>query len=355
MKIIKYLFFLILIGIIAGAVYIATKKGDYQLEQSTIIKAPVSVVFNEVNNFHNWEDWSPWAQKTDDIIILYSDTISGKGAKFSWKSETLGNGKITNTKVLPNASIDEKLNFSSSSYADSNSDVYWKFDSIAAGTKVTWGMKGEQSFMEKLAYTFKDSSFTQQMKPIFKRGLENLKSVTIEKMNRHTTNVDGITQLGGGYYMYTTTASKIGKIPSQMKKMFKDLSNYMEANNITRLGDPFILFNEWDRQNNSAIYSAGIFTPSLVITPEESSVLNGMLPPEKVVKITLKGDYKFLPEAREQAFEYIRKNNLIPSEEGKMLEMYSVSPKNTDSPAEWVTEIYIPVTDAPQEAETMKE
>ncbi|MGB8705143.1 MAG: GyrI-like domain-containing protein [Gillisia sp.] len=355
MKIIKYLFFLLLIGIIAGAVYVATKNGDYQMERSVVIKAPVSVVFNEVNNFHNWEDWSPWSKRTEDVIVLYSDTTSGKGASFSWKSESLGKGKITNIKVLPNSSIDEKLFLSPASYADSKSDAYWKFDSISEGTKVTWGIKGEQSFMEKLAYTFKDSSFTQQLKPLFNQALSNLKEVTVEKMNRHSINVDGITQLGGGYYMYTTTASKIGKIPSQMKKMFKDLSNYMEQNNITQLGDPFILFNEWDRQNNSAIYSAGIFTPSLIITPEESSVLNGMLPSEKVVKVTLKGDYKFLPEARDQAFEYLRTNNLVPSDEGKMLEMYSVSPKDTPNPAEWVTEIYIPVTEMPQDNETVTE
>lgn len=352
MKIIKYLFFLVLIAIIAGAVYIATKNGDYQMEESIVVKAPVEVVFNEVNNFQNWQDWRPGKGKTENMIILYSDTISGKGANVSWKGENIEDGKITTQKIIPNSSINQELEFSGS-LAEVSSDLYWKFDSIAEGTKVTLGVKGNQSFMEKLTYTFKDSSFTQQLKPVFHKGLANLQETINEKLNQHTINVDGVTQLGGGYYMYTTTASKIGQIPSQMKKMFKDLSNYMEKNNITRLGDPFIIFNEWDRQNNSAIFSAAIFTPSLIITPQESSVLNGMLPSERVIKTTLKGNYKFLPEAREQAFNYIQQNNLIISEDGKMLEMYSISQKDTPNPAKWVTEIYIPVSEAPQQPETL--
>ena len=348
MKIIKYLFFLILIAIIAGAIYIATKDGDYQVEESINIAAPTSVVYNEVNNYRNWEAWGPWMDDTDDLIINYGANTTGEGGSYSWKSEKMGDGKMITTKAIPDASIDQDLTFISP-YGESTSQIYWNFEEVEDSTLVTWGIKGSQSFMEKLAFTFQDQSFSEMMKPMLEEGLQKLKKVTENKMNAYSINVDGITQHGGGFYMYTTTASKISQVRVKMHQMFTDVSRYMEDNNISQSGDPFVLYNQWDKQNNSAIYSVGIFTPSLVITPAESSVLNGMMPVQKVVKTTLKGDYKYLQKAWDEAYKYIADNNLQPSEDQPVFEVYKVSAEETENPAQWVTEIYIPLVQAEEE------
>lgn len=344
MKILKYLFFLILIALIAGSIYIATKDGIYQVEENTTINAPVNVVFNEVNNFKNWEDWGPWMDDADDIIISYANITSGEGANYSWKSEKMGDGSITTTKAIPDSSIEQKLTFVSK-YGESQSEVYWKFDGVEEGTKVTWGIKGEQSFMEKLAFAFMDSSYTQMMRPMLAEGLKKLNKVTLDKMETYSISVDGITQYGGGFYMYTTTSSKISQIQTKMQDMITEVSRYMENNNISIQGDPFVIYNEWDEQNNNAIYSAGRFTPSLVITPVESHILNGMMPVQKVVKTTLKGDYKNLKEAWDAAYKYIEENNLQPAMDSHSFEVYRTNPAITLNPSKWITEIYIPVAE----------
>jgi len=344
MKIIKYLFFLILIGLIAGSIYIATKDGNYQIEESTTINAPLPVVFNEVNNFKNWEEWSPWMANSDDLILAYSDTTIGEGASYSWKSEKMGDGSITTTKAIPDSTIEQELTIVSK-YGETKSDGYWKFDKVDEGTKVTWGIQGNQSFMEKLAFAFTDSSYTQMMRPMIAEGLEKLKLVTLDKMESYSINVDGVTQFGGGFYMYTTTASKISQIQLKMRDMFTEVSRYMESNNISIQGDPFVIYNDWDEQNNNAIYSAGRFTPSLVITPAESPVLNGMMPVQKVVKTSLKGDYKNLKEAWDEAYNYLEKNNLQATPDSQPFEVYKTNPEITLNPAKWITEIYIPVSD----------
>jgi len=344
MKIIKYLFFLILIGLIAGSIYIATKDGNYQIEESTTINAPLPVVFNEVNNFKNWEEWGPWMANSDDLILAYSDTTIGEGASYSWKSEEMGDGSITTTKAIPDSTIEQELTIVSK-YGETKTDVYWKFDKVEEGTKVTWGIQGNQSFMEKLAFAFTDSSYTQMMRPMITEGLEQLKLVTLDKMESYSINVDGVTQFGGGFYMYTTTASKISQIQLKMRDMFTEVSQYMENNNISIQGDPFVIYNDWDEQNNNAIYSAGRFTPSLVITPAESPVLNGMMPVQKVVKTSLKGDYKNLKEAWDEAYNYLEKNNLQATPDSQPFEVYKTNPEITLNPAKWITEIYIPVSD----------
>lgn len=340
MKILKYLFFLILIAIIAGAIYVATKDGSYQIEETTIVPAPPSVVFDEVNNFQNWENWDPW--NDEERILKFSDTLSGQGAEYSWTTENSGDGNIRTTGTIPHSSIEQDL-ILDSEFGESESEVYWEFEEVEGGTQVTWGIQGEQSFKEKLASTFKEGSYSEFMRPQLAEGLEDLKEEIRTKMDVYTINVDGTTTHGGGFYMYTTTASKINQIQEKRQQMYTEVINYMDNNNITALGNPFVLYNQWDEGNNSAIYSVGVFTPSLVITPSESEVLNGMMPMQQVIKTTLKGDYKYLRGAWDRANNYITENNLQVSESSQSFEVYKTGPDKTPNPAEWITEIYIPV------------
>lgn len=343
MKIIKYLFFLILIAIIAGAIYIATKNGNYQVEESTIINAPVGVVFNEVNNLYNWETWGPWRKGKNDAIINYLEVTRGEGAGFSWNSEE-GNGEILTTKVIPNENIEQEIVYKPT-FAESNGNLYWRFEEVEEGTRLTLGMKGKQSFKEKLAFAFGDNSFAQLIRPKFVQSLEDLNKEVVEKMNAYSINVDGVTVHGGGFYMYTTTSTKIDQIPIRMQKMVTEVRNYMENNNIPQLGSSFVLYNDYNEQNNTAIYSTGIFTTGLVITPADSDILNGMMPVQKVVKATLKGNTQNLAEAWERTYQYITENNLQADEEAQPFEVYKTDPQIAVNPANFITEIYIPIID----------
>ena len=55
MKILKYIFLLILLAFFALTVFVATQKGDFNVTRSIIIKSPKSTVFNYVNDYRNWE------------------------------------------------------------------------------------------------------------------------------------------------------------------------------------------------------------------------------------------------------------------------------------------------------------
>ena len=342
MKILKYLFFLLLIVIIAGSIYIATKDGDYQVEETKVITAPVEMVFQEVNELKNWENWEPWSVEANDMIIEYGAKTSGDSATYSWKSESAGDGEIKTIAAKPYSEIEQEITFKTS-FGESTSDVYWEFKEIENGTEVTWGIKGHQSFMEKLAFTFQEQSISEMMRPKFQKGLNNMESVILNKMDKYTINVDGVIQHGGGYYMYTTTASKISQVDEKMAPMFTEVSTYMDENGIEKNGNPFVLYNEWNETSGTAIFSAGIFTSSEVITPAESEILNGFIPNQKVLKTTLKGDYKNLKEAWDTAYKYIADNNLEVMQDAQNFEVHLTSPDQVANPAKWITHLYIPV------------
>lgn len=342
MKILKYLFFLLLIFIIGASIFIATKDGEFQIEHTQMIAAPQEVVFNQVNDYTTWKDWEPWSQETDDMIVNYGEKTSGEGASYSWKSEKMGEGEMTTVKANPFTSIEQKITFITP-FGDSDSDIYWQFERQGDSTLVTWGMKGEQSFMEKAAFTFQDQSLNEMMLPMFKKGLDNLQEEIRKKMETYSVNIDGITQHGGGYYMYMSTASKISQVSERMGQMIAEVESYMSDNNIEIVGNPFILYNQWNEEQGTAIYSAGIFTPSEVITPSESSILNGYMPKQRTLKTTLKGDYQNLKEAWDSSYAYLEKNGLQADANAQPFEVYVTGPDDTANPAEWITHIFIPL------------
>ncbi|WP_081209669.1 SRPBCC family protein [Salegentibacter sediminis] len=344
MKIFKYLLFLLLIIVIAGSIYIATKDGEYHIEETRIVPAPAEVVFNEVNEYHNWRNWEPWSLEAEDMVIEYEEKTRGKDAGYSWKSEKMGDGRIKTLDAKPFSSIEQQISFDTP-FGTSTSKIYWEFNAMEMedSTKVTWGMKGTQSFMEKLAFSFQSETLSGMMRPKFRKGLENLENSVIKKMEEFSINVDGVIQHGGGYYMYTTTATKISQVNQRVQKMIADVRTYMEENNIEISGKPFTLYNERDENAGTAIFSAGIFTPSQVVTPNNSQILNGNLPNQKVLRTSLKGDYKNLQDAWNTAYDYMQEHGLELNEEEDVFEVYITGPESNPNPAEWVTQIHIPI------------
>lgn len=66
------------------------------------------------------------------------------------------------------------------------------------------------------------------------------------------------------------------------------------------------------------------------------------MPKTKALKTTLKGNYTNLPKAWEAAQKHVAENNIQQSDMFPF-EIYQTDPDNVPNPANWVTEIYIPI------------
>jgi len=344
MKIFKYIFFLLLIVIIGGSIYIATLDSDYQVEETKVINAPATLIYKEVNDYKTWEEWGPWKDEDPDMVMNYSEKTSGEGASYTWQSEKIGDGSMKTVKATPYTAIDQKVIFSNS-FGDSENDMYWKFEPMEGKTKVTWGMKGEFSFMDKAFSLTDNSSMSDMVKPMLKSGLNNLEEMLVQKMKQYSINIDGITEYGGGFYMYVTTASRNNPeaLGSKMGKMLPQVSNFMKQNGIESSGQPITVYNQINEGSKTVIISSGIPTPSKVAVPPTSDVLCGYIEKTKAVKATLTGNYSNLPEAWTQVNEYLKNSDFEKNPEIAPFEIYVTDPGNEPNPANWETEIYIPV------------
>lgn len=341
MKIFKYLLFLLLILFIAGSIYVATKDGDFSAESSRNINAPAPLLYREIADLSNWNTWEGWSSQ-EGINLNLSEKSSGEDAQISWEAENMQDGKITTTSAIPNKRLEQEVIIKTST-GPATGNITWTLEPQNGQTRVTWKLSGSQSFKEKLAFTLQDKDMTEIFQPIFEESLQDLEEDVIRKMEEYSINVDGITEHGGGYYMYMTTAAKLGEVNSKASKMIDQVSLYMENNNISISGKPFVIYNQRDERSGTTIFSAAVPTPSQVITPSGSPVLNGYLQPQKVVKTTLKGNRKNAAEAWEASYRYIEENELQVNPQGHPFEIYLTNPAEVDNPALWITEVYIPV------------
>ena len=344
MKILKYLLFLILLIFIGAAIYFGTKDGSYNIEDSMVIPAPPEVVFDKVNDLKSWETWGPW-KKDNNITFTYAEKSSGEGASYSWQGDK--NGSLTTTKVIPNKEILQDLSMETPR-GEKQSKVSWNFEEMDGGTKVTWTIKGEHSMMDKAYYSIKDFNFPSEMHQMKKEALVGISQEVVEDMKKYSINVDGVTSYGGGYYMYTTSVAKESELEEKTKPMMHMVMDFVTNNKLNMAGNPFSIYNEIDTVNGTVIFSTGVPVKERVITPDGSPVVCGFMDAVSAVKISLKGSYEHLPEAYMKGREYIRKEGLEIDPNAKLFEVYLTDPEEVVNPANWLTEVYIPIISVPE-------
>tara|TARA_R110001583_G_scaffold193815_1_gene363167 strand:+ start:8212 stop:9222 length:1011 start_codon:yes stop_codon:yes gene_type:complete len=335
MKVLKYIFILSLILVIGISIYIATLNGNYDVKQSRIIKAPIEVVFNEVNDYKNWKNWGPWYELDPTIVASFPEVTSGVGATYTWTGAD-GNGSMKTISLIPNKEIIQQIDFGTGS----TPEVYWNFNKVNDSTEITWGMRGESGFTEK-AYWLTQGGIEKSMKPMYERGLQLLEQHILKELEKYTINIKGVVDYGGGYYLYQTTSCKIDAIEHKTGEMFPIILKYMEENGINSAGKPFTIHHKWDEENKTAMFSACIPVKERIITAGD--ILTGFLKPQKTFKTVLTGDYKFLYEAWEAAYEALNEQGFTEVKGAEPIDVYSVSPHETSNPSKWVSEIYIPI------------
>ena len=338
MKFLKYLLFLILIAIIGFAIYIAVQPNSFEVSRERTINAPSAVLYDNVIDYKNWEAWSSWAEKDAEMKINLPEQTKGVGGSYSWEDKD-GVGSMKTLATTPKTSIEQELQFGE--YHPSK--INWTFEPTADNkTKVTWQMNSDKvPFMFK-GFAAISGGFDNMIGPDFERGLEKLDSIVIAGMSKYNVNIEGVTEHGGGFFLYNSTSCKINEMQTKMGEMMTQVLTYAQQNNITMAGSPFTIYHKWDEENGTLMFSSCVPTTSKIITTD-SDILTGKLKPFKAVKTTLKGDYKNLKEAWDKTFAYIATNKLEALETGIALENYPTDPISVPNPADWKTEIFVEV------------
>lgn len=337
MKALKYILFLLLIVIIGLSIYVAVQPNNFEVERSRTINAPTAVIYNNVIDFKNWEAWNSWKDEDPSIVMTMSDKTKGIDGSYSWTNED-GTGTMKTTNAVINKSITQEMQFGDLP----KSDVTWTFSPKKDGsTEVTWNIKGQDLPFDFKAFSTFMGGMEKQIGPHYERGLQLLDNVIQKDMARYSVEIEGVTEHGGGFYMYKTTSATGANISQIMGKQYGKIMSYMAKNNILQNGMPFTIYNEMS-PNGNVIMSNAIPVQNKVEVPKESEILCGYIPKTSVVKASLKGNYTYLGEAWKKAMEYVAEIKVEQSEL-KPFEIYTNDPGSFPNPADWKTDIYIPI------------
>ena len=336
MRILKYLFLLLLLSFVALSIFVATQKGDFTVERSQIINSPKSTVFNFVNDYRNWEDFSSWIVEDPEMQITYPKKTIGPGASISWEGKE-GTGDMLTVFVKENDSISQKMN-----YDGTSSSVFWSFKDTIGGTKVTWKTTGKMSFTMKV-YTAFNGGINKIIGETYEKSLANLDKTLDFEINTYAVKVNGLVKKLGTFYLRQTFTSEISKVIKNGQIVFPKMITFCEQNNIELNGKPFIIYHTYNTVSGLTKLSFCVPIKNQILTSSGSDILTGKLEPFEAIKTTLTGDYSHTKKALDKAKTYINTNRIALDPTFSHVENFTISKTEIKNPSKWVTEIYYPI------------
>jgi effector-binding domain-containing protein len=336
MRILKYLFLLLLLSLVAMSIFVATQKGEFIVERSKIINSPKSAVYNYVNDAKNWGEWNSLATKDSLIKIIHSQNTIGKGSTFSWEGIE-GEGELLTINVKENDSIFQKMNFNGNS-----ADIFMSFKDTLGGTKVSWKAKGEMGFLFKILTAFNGGA-AKLFGSMFEKSLANLDKILDYEINTYSVKVDGLVNKPETFYLAQTFTSEFSKVGKNSGIVFSKITDFCKKNNVTISGKPFIIYHTYDTTNELTRLSICIPIKDPIFIIEGSDISSKTLPSFQAVKTTLTGDYSHNKKALDKTSEYLRVNHLSTDAAFSHLEIYTIGKNEIKAPSKWTTEIYYPI------------
>ncbi|WP_432671331.1 hypothetical protein [Flavobacterium sp. SM2513] len=336
MKIIKYVFLLLLLAIVGISVYIATQNGEYTIKRSTFIKVPKEIVFNYVNDYRNWDQWLDLDANPADVKYNFPENTIGQEGSFSWKNGGQ-EGQFQSLFVKENDSIAQKLIIDG---RPSKSALTLK-DSIG-GTQLNWIVTGSATFATKIKAAF-SGGVEAYVAKMFQNSLNNVNTIITKEIREFSIEIIGEVQIDSVYYVKQTATVKVRDMNSRITPMLQRMHQFFKNGNMVMNGSPFVIYESSDVANGTITFSVCGPLKEEIFVSEPSDVSIAKLQPFTALKTVLTGDYSHRNEAIKKALKHIGENNISLNSALKYMDVYTVNASNEKSPSKWVTEVLIPI------------
>ncbi|HSN47921.1 MAG TPA: SRPBCC family protein [Flavobacterium sp.] len=336
MRILKYLFLLLLLSLVALSIFVATQKGEFSVEKSKIINSPKSAVFNYVNDTKNWQDWNSLAVEDSLINISLSNNTIGTGSSLTWDGKQ-GNGDLQTINVKEYDSINQTMNINGNA-----AEVSMRFKDTVGGTKISWTAKGKMGFMYKVLTSFNGGA-GKVIGSIFEKSLNNLVKKLDDEINNYSVKVDGLVNHPETFYLSQTFTSEFSKVDKNSGIVFSKITDFCKKNKIIMSGKPFIIYHTYDKVKEITKLSVCIPIQDPIFIIEGSDISSKTLPSFQAVKATLRGDNSHNKKALDKTEEYLRSKYLTADSAFSHLEIHTIGKNEMNNPSKWTTEFYYPI------------
>jgi len=169
----KKIAIVVVVAIAAFLAFAATKPETFQVQRSTIIKAPPDKIFALIQDFHHWGVWSPYEKRDPDMKRTYGGPESGKGSMYAWEGNSkVGAGRMEILDATAPSKVTIKLDFIKPFEGHNTAEFTMIPQSDA--TNVTWAMYGPNPYIAKVMQSV--FNMDEMIGKDFADGLANLKT-----------------------------------------------------------------------------------------------------------------------------------------------------------------------------------
>ncbi|SFJ36075.1 SRPBCC family protein [Myroides guanonis] len=332
MKILKYFALLFLLTLVSLVVFILTQDGKFNVSKTFIVEAPKENVFNYIQNTKNWSEWTE-SRKLNDSII----EIQLNGFPYS---------EIQNNKSYQNDSLTQTL------LTKNPVKLKWTFKSEGNKTEINFQIEGIIDFQSKIK-RFWDGSPTQTVTRSIEKDLSRLSTVIKHQYTFTELETLGPTEFNKIIYIYLNQSSTINTLEKDIQKQYPKLKSFVTDYKIAADLKPILLFNSLTTKDTIKYRLALPINKNIYLNPDDFVLLDSITTP-LTFKTISNGHYTHLSKALKETEDSFAKSKIQEDKQHMKLLRLTNSILDSSNPAEWKTEIYIPII-TPTTSETIEQ
>ncbi|MDF2438101.1 MAG: hypothetical protein K0Q95_2477 [Bacteroidota bacterium] len=304
-----------------------------RVERSTVIKAPVQVVFEQVNNFQNWPKWSYWDNIDPQMKSTYEGPESGVGAKHLWTSnhKDVGTGSIVIVDSKPYSTILTDLEFEGMGTSHGG----WFFKEVEGGTETTTYMEMDMGFFGRIMGLMMEGMLGGDFEKTLAGLKKHCESLPANPAAAPIVIEPTTTQEQWLATYKTTTDMK--SISEDIGKSFQKIGEFMGKHKLEIAGPVLAIYHGFS--HDKIEMECGIPIGKEIKGEGEVNVIK--MPAGNAVVAHYYGPYKGTESAHASIDKFIKENNKKVT--GSPWEVYVTDPGVEKDTAKWLTEIYYPV------------
>ena len=98
----KSIAIVVVVGIAAVLVFAATKRDDFRVQRSIVVRAAPDRILPLIADFHRWAEWSPYEKLDPNLQRTFSGPEAGTGATYEWLgNREAGQGRMVIRESVP--------------------------------------------------------------------------------------------------------------------------------------------------------------------------------------------------------------------------------------------------------------
>ena len=331
MRVLKYLFLILLLLAVATSILIGTQKGDYQVTVTCDIPLQKKQVVYFLNDFYNWDSWFSDAP----VDCQYSTVSTGKGAIMFWDNN-FEDGSIQTLSSSHDSLRHQMLD------GGKLTSYKWFFKQTKKQTTIQLTVKGQMNFGAKLRAVLQGGP-TAFKEAYYTAMLSDLRDNLIREITKYSIKIEGVYEIRDAYFIGQSIVSTNDNIPYNVNVLLSKMNFLFEKNNLKTSGKPFVDYLYIDPTKGISKLNVCIPVFEEIWVSPESDVITGKSVGGFAIKTTLRGDYSHISEAVDKTKKYLNDQNLKIDSERQIKEIYLSAKPQEKRPSRWITEIYVPI------------